>query len=220
MRYEVSIQFWNLPPIFQIGINRRHPCLHHIMLSQDQWYQYSFPPSQVWQCFASAQGRITKPAEKPMWELRRRHPVTTDPQIHGNTTTAHCPPNQKKILCHSIWTLDRPPLTPYIMQSHHYGNAHCPLSTYSKEATMDIGQTTTNTIYNAIPPIKRSHYGKAGSSHKLLIKRERLFSNTQLYSAFLEDHILHIRNIYKTFALGTKETSRDLVNVGIGDCCN
>ena len=41
------------------------------------------------------------------------------------------------------------------------------------------------------------------------------YSNTQLYSAFLEDHILHIRNIYKTFALGTKETSRDLVNVGI-----
>ena len=91
----------------------------------------------------------------------------------------------------------------------------CPLSTYSKEATMDIGQTTTNSIYNAIPPIKRSHYGKAGRSHKLLIKRERLISNTQLYSAFLEDHILHIRNIYKTFALGTKETSRDLVNVGI-----
>ena len=143
------------------------------------------------------------------------HHGSSNPWQYHHCATAHCPPNQKKIICHSLWTLDRPPLTPYIMQYHHYGNAHCPLSTYSKEATMDIGQTTTNTIYNAIPPIKRSHYGKAGSSHKLLIKRERLFSNTQLYSAFLEDHILHIRNIYKTFALGTKETSRDLVNVGI-----
>ena len=107
MRYEVSIQFWNLPPIFQIGINRRHPCLHHIMLSQDQWYQYSFPPSQVWQCFASAQGRITKPAEKPMWELRRRHPVTTDPQIHGNTTTvptAHLIKRKYYAIVYGHWT--------------------------------------------------------------------------------------------------------------------